>query len=75
LTALADANGGTYPRALVRDSLTGRRLIRAHGPPQMPVWAERLDSGESPAAAAAGLYRARLLEALVDHVESLQSRR
>jgi len=38
----------------------------------MPVWAERLAPDESPAAAAAGLYRARLLGALVDHVESLQ---
>lgn len=75
LTQLAASHAGEFPRGLVEDSLTGRRAIRAHGPPEMPVWAERLAPSESPAAAAAGLHRARLLAALVDHVESLQRSR
>jgi mono/diheme cytochrome c family protein len=72
LGLLAVRHGGAFPRDRVRDALTGVRRVRAHGPPDMPVWAERLSTSESPAAVAVAFDRARLVTGLVDHVESLQ---
>lgn len=72
LALLAVRHGGTFPRDRVRDTLTGVRRVRGHGPPDMPVWAERLSTSESPAAVAVAFDRARLVTGLVDHIESLQ---
>ena len=75
LTRLSAAHGGEFPRTLVEDALTGRRDVPAHGPVDMPVWAERLAPIDSPAVAAVGLDQARELTALVDYVQSLQQPR
>jgi hypothetical protein len=72
LGLLAVRHGGTFPRDLVRDALTGVRRVRAHGPPDMPVWAERLSTSESPAAVAVAFDQARLVTGLIDHIQSLQ---
>lgn len=74
LTRLAARQGGVFPRADVADVLTGRRPVAAHGPPEMPVWAQRLGRVGSPAPAAAALHQARLLGALLDHLEAAQRR-
>lgn len=72
LSRLSARHGGVFPRDLVRDALTGTRPVRGHGPPDMPVWAERLASSDSPALVAVALERARLVTGLVDHLETLQ---
>ena len=38
LTMLRKANKGVYPADLVILAIDGRRTIRGHGDPQMPVW-------------------------------------
>lgn len=73
LTRLAARHGGTFPREDVEDTLSGKRVVRAHGTSEMPVWGERLAvPEESPAAVAAGVEQARLLTGLIDYVASLQ---
>jgi hypothetical protein len=72
LGLLAVRNGGAFPRDRIRDTLTGVRAVRAHGPPDMPVWAERLSTSESPAVVAVAFERARLVTGLLDHLASLQ---
>jgi mono/diheme cytochrome c family protein len=73
LTRLTAQHGGTFPRDDVEAALTGERPLRAHGPPEMPVWGQRLaEPEESPVATAVALDQARFVTALVDYVESLQ---
>lgn len=38
LTALAKANGGTFPDDRVYRAIDGRTLVRGHGSSEMPVW-------------------------------------
>ncbi len=38
LRQLAAHNGGAFPEATVRDFITGRRELAAHGSSAMPVW-------------------------------------
>ena len=40
LTRLAEKNTGRFPVELVARSIDGRRTVRAHGAPDMPVWGE-----------------------------------
>lgn len=40
LTTLRRANKGVYPADLVILAIDGRRTIRGHGEPKMPVWGE-----------------------------------
>jgi mono/diheme cytochrome c family protein len=40
LTILRKANKGVYPQDFVIMAIDGRRTIRAHGDPKMPVWGE-----------------------------------
>jgi len=38
LTLLAKRNGGTFPAAQVRKTVTGDSMVQAHGSREMPVW-------------------------------------
>ena len=38
LTTLAQRNGGWFPFARVYEVIDGRRLVKAHGSREMPVW-------------------------------------
>lgn len=40
LTILRKANKGVFPTDLVIVAIDGRRTIRGHGDPKMPVWGE-----------------------------------
>lgn len=42
LTALAREQGGEFPFQHVMEIIDGRRTVRAHGDPVMPVWGEVL---------------------------------
>lgn len=44
LTILAKKNRGVYPLDDVIATIDGRRLVRAHGDREMPVWGERFSS-------------------------------
>jgi mono/diheme cytochrome c family protein len=42
LSVLAKANGGEFPFQHTLEVIDGRRSVRAHGEPDMPVWGEVL---------------------------------
>jgi mono/diheme cytochrome c family protein len=67
LTLLARQNGGAFPRAQVRDYVTGTgRLLPSHGPAEMPVWGPTFRAFEADAR-----VRERINN-LIAYVESLQ---
>jgi len=74
LRTLAARNGGTFPRQALRDVIDGRQLRAGHGSQDMPVWGWdfRRDEGDT----AEGIRNVQLrVEALVDHIETLQTTR
>jgi len=44
LTTIAKRNRGAYPLDEVMATIDGRRIVRAHGDRDMPVWGERFQS-------------------------------
>jgi mono/diheme cytochrome c family protein len=67
LTRLAAVNGGSFPETLVYQIIDGRRIVRSHGTPEMPVWGRSFArSGASEAVIE------QRLTALVAYIESLQ---
>jgi mono/diheme cytochrome c family protein len=72
LTTLARRHGGTFPRALVEDTLAGRRGVPAHGTREMPVWSDRFEPTDTGATAVAAAYARRRTEALLGYLESIQ---
>jgi mono/diheme cytochrome c family protein len=76
LTTLTQRNGGWFPFARVYEFIDGRRLVKAHGSREMPVWglAYRAEAAESYAQApstAEAHVRDRIL-ALTEYVYRLQ---
>ena len=76
LTALAQRNGGWFPFARVYEFIDGRRLVKAHGSREMPVWgpgyrAEALEYYAQAPANAEAHVRDRIL-ALTEYVYRLQ---
>lgn len=68
LTAMAKANGGTYPREMVLKIIDGREGVKGHGGGDMPVWG---DAFERSADAGPQAVRERL-DALVEYIATLQ---
>ena len=71
LTGIALRNGGTYPSELVFRTIDGKRPVRGHGGPDMPVWGDafaRSRDGGSPDKVK------ELIQSLVDYLESIQAR-
>ena len=78
LTALAQRNGGWFPIARVYEFIDGRRLVKAHGSREMPVWGlgYRAEAAEYYAQAPANAeahVRERIL-ALTEYVYRLQAK-
>jgi mono/diheme cytochrome c family protein len=78
LTTLAQRNGGFFPFARVYEFIDGRRLVKAHGTREMPVWGlgYRAEAAEYYARAPANAeahVRSRIL-ALTEYVYRLQAR-
>jgi mono/diheme cytochrome c family protein len=76
LTVLARRNGGFFPFAQVYEFIDGRRLVKAHGTREMPVWGlgYRAEAAEYYAQAPANAethVRERIL-ALTEYVYRLQ---
>lgn len=75
LTGLARRNGGRFPLRRVLDIIDGRRLPRAHGPREMPIWGDRFheEAAEVYGPRGAGpVVRLRLLQ-LVFYLQSIQA--
>ena len=72
LTHLTTRAGGTFPRDLVIDAITGAREIPDHGTREMPVWGEHFGPTGQAAAGVAALYARRRTEGLADYVATLQ---
>jgi mono/diheme cytochrome c family protein len=70
LTALARTHGGTYPRNEVMAVLENNPPVAGHEPPAMPNWGNVL---KTTAGDDARIVRRRL-DALVDHVATLQQK-
>jgi mono/diheme cytochrome c family protein len=78
LTVLARRNGGFFPFAQVYEFIDGRRLVKAHGTREMPVWGRgyRAEAAEYYAQAPANAeahVRERIL-ALTEYVYRLQAK-
>lgn len=72
LTRIAERNGGQFPRQLVKNTIDGRWRINAHGTQQMPVWGYEFYIAEG-AGAFSEVRVSKILDELVDYVESIQS--
>jgi mono/diheme cytochrome c family protein len=71
LTEIAKRNGGEYPTELVFRTIDGKKPVRGHGGPDMPVWGdafERARDGGDPARVQ------KMIQSLVDYLESIQAR-
>lgn len=71
LTEIAKRNGGVYPGELVFRTIDGKKPVRGHGGPDMPVWGDafaRSRDGGDPETVK------RIIQSLVDYLESIQAR-
>jgi hypothetical protein len=71
LTEIAKRNGGDYPTELVFRTIDGRKPIRGHGGPDMPVWGDAFerarDGGDAERVQ-------KMIQSLVDYLETIQAR-
>ena len=71
LTEIAKRNGGDYPTELVFRTIDGRKPVRGHGGPDMPVWGDAFersrDGGDTERVQ-------RMIQSLVDYLETIQAR-
>ena len=70
LTLLAKRNGGEFPADKVQRIVDGRRPLRGHGGPDMPVWGDAFRNAESGYDDATARERIRLV---VDYLRSVQA--
>jgi nucleotide-binding universal stress UspA family protein len=71
LTGIANRSGGLYPSELVFRTIDGKKPVRGHGGPDMPVWGDafaRSRDGGDPETVR------RMIQSLVDYLETLQAR-
>ncbi len=71
LTAIAQRNGGTFPRARVESLVIGDgdKLVAAHGSKEMPVWGP-IFRGLDPS----DLQSKVRIANIIDHIESMQAK-
>ena len=70
LTRIAIRNGGEFPTELVVRIVDGRKRVKGHGGPDMPVWGDafrNVDAGFDEAAAQ------EKIRAVVDHLKTIQA--
>jgi hypothetical protein len=72
LTLIAERNNGKFPRQIIKNAIDGRWQIDAHGTQQMPVWGYEFWINEG-AGDFSETQVSRILDGLVDHIESLQA--
>ncbi|HXJ34366.1 MAG TPA: cytochrome C [Candidatus Eisenbacteria bacterium] len=74
LTQLARTHGGQFPRAEVAAVVTGAHPVASHGTREMPVWALHFEPAGQAATGIAAAYAQRRLDAILDHLESVQAK-
>jgi len=71
LTEIAKRNGGVFPTELVFRTIDGKRPVRGHGGPDMPVWGDAFarsrDGGSEEKVK-------QMIDSLVNYLESIQAR-
>jgi mono/diheme cytochrome c family protein len=67
LTLLAKRNGGSYPAETVYRTIEGRKPVKGHGGPDMPVWGDAFKNVES------GFSEEKVKEKIDGLVEFLRS--
>jgi len=70
LTLIAKRNGGVFPDETVHKIIDGRKPVKGHGGPDMPVWGDAFKNSES------GFSDDKVrekIQGLVDHLRSLQA--
>jgi hypothetical protein len=77
LTKLSASNGGIFPRQRILEVIDGRKIVKAHGDRDMPVWGDwfKMQAAEE-LGGAEGDERTvtRRLERLVDYLETIQEK-
>ena len=71
LRFIATRANGTFPRWFIEQIVDGRQLRLAHGPDGMPTWGTIFTRQEGLNPAAQDRVEA-MIDALVDHIETLQ---
>jgi mono/diheme cytochrome c family protein len=71
LTRIAERNEGVYPADEVYQTIDGRKPVKGHGGPDMPVWGDAFKNTESGGGDEA--VKAKI-EALVDYIKTLQAK-
>ena len=71
LTTLAQRNGGTYPADEVFQLIDGRKPLKGHGGPDMPVWGDSFKNARDGFDEES--VRARI-QAIVDYLAGVQAR-
>jgi mono/diheme cytochrome c family protein len=74
LTRLAERHT-VFSREYVKEVVTGKREVRAHGTREMPVWNTRFPPEDGAAGVVAAIFFGRRLELLLDYLESVQAGR
>jgi mono/diheme cytochrome c family protein len=70
LTALARRNGGEFPTELVVRIVDGRKPVKGHGGPDMPVWGDAFRNVDSSFDEAAAQEK---IHAVVDYLKTIQA--
>ena len=73
LTQIAKKNGGAFPAQRTMEIIDGRKTVRAHGDPDMPVWGEVLSEELS-----GSLHRRAMVKGtltlITDYIGSIQEK-
>ena len=72
LTQIAKRNGGEFPYMRVLETIDGRRTVRVHGDPAMPVWGEVLGEGKAGTPGRQDV-QGKLMQ-ITDHIRSIQEK-
>ncbi len=70
LTLIAKRNGGEFPTELVVRIVDGRKSVKGHGGPDMPIWGDAFRNVETGFDEAAAREKIR---AVVDHLKTIQA--
>ena len=75
LTRLFERYGTPLDRARLAKYIDGRALLGAHGPRDMPIWGSEFFADAPPTTSNLEGVKSRLIEVLVEYVETLQTER
>jgi mono/diheme cytochrome c family protein len=75
LTRLFERYGTPLDRARLAKYIDGRALLGAHGPRDMPIWGSEFFADATPTTPNLEGVKRRLIEVLVEYVETLQTER